>query len=313
MKKIMLHSIALLLGMIVSIEQISAGPKKNKNTPNQTPPKNQPPAQPPVKKPVKIDTELPLNIFYPGEIKTKFSDIAGLDLAKSCMLDIMSYLKDSSKYDAIGAKITKGILLEGSTGNGKTMLARAFAGECNCPFISMSGSSFVEMYVGVGPARVRELFSIARKLAPCIIFIDEIDALLAMRTNDKEYSNTTNAFLVEMDGLYNDNATIVIIGATNRIESLDEAAIRPGRFDRKIYISKPTLEARLQLLKNQFLKVKHAPDLDIEYIARMTSGFSGAELANLINEAAIIAINDNSLFVDMVHVKKAFDRIKNNK
>jgi cell division protease FtsH len=308
MKKKMMHTI-MCLGMLLSIDHIVAAPKKNNKNSNQTPP----PVQPPIKKIVKIDTELPLNIFYPGDIKTTFNDIAGLEIAKACLLDIISYLKDSSKYDAIGAKLPKGILFDGSTGNGKTMLARAFAGECNCPFISMNGSSFVEMYVGVGPSRIRELFSIARKLAPCVIFIDEIDALLAARGNDKEYSNTVNAFLTEIDGIFNDNATIVVIGATNRIDALDEAAIRPGRFDRKIYVSKPTVEARLQLLKNQFKKVKHAPDLDIDYIARMTTGFSCAELTNLVNEAAIIAVNANSAYVDMVHIKQAFDRMKNRK
>lgn len=304
MKKKMMHTI-MCLGMLLSIDHIVAAPKKNNKTP--------PPVQPPIKKPVKIDTELPLNIFYPGDIKTTFSDIAGLEIAKACLLDIISYLKDSSKYDAIGAKLPKGILFDGSTGNGKTMLARAFAGECNCPFINMNGSSFVEVYVGVGPSRIRELFSIARKLAPCVVFIDEIDALLAARGNDKEYSNTVNAFLTEIDGIFNDNATIVVIGATNRIDALDEAAIRPGRFDRKIYVSKPTVEARLQLLKNQFKKVKHAADLDIDYIARMTTGFSCAELTNLVNEAAIIAVNSNSAYVDMVHIKQAFDRMKNRK
>jgi len=308
MKKHIMHTI-IFFGMLLSIDQIVAAPKKNNKNSNQTPP----PAQPPVKKPVQIDTELSLQIFYPGDIKTKFSDIAGLETAKACLLDIISYLKDSSKYDAIGAKIAKGILFDGSTGNGKTMLARAFAGECNCPFISMNGSSFIEMYVGVGPARVRELFSIARKLAPCIVFIDEIDALLPTRGNDKEYSNTVNAFLTEIDGMFHDNVTIIVIGATNRIEALDEAAIRPGRFDRKIYITKPTVEARLQLLQNQFKKVKYAPNLDIDYIARMTAGFSCAELTNLVNEAAIIAVHANCTYVDINHIKEAFDRMKNRK
>lgn len=309
MKKQSTRNLMFMIGMIASIDHLVAAPKKPNKNSNQNPPKN----NPPVKKPIKIDTQLPLQIFYPGDIKTKFTDIAGLEIAKACMLDIISYMKDSSKYDAIGAKITKGILFDGSTGNGKTMLARAFAGEVNCPFISMNGASFVEMYVGVGPSRVRELFLIARKLAPCIVFIDEIDALLAARGSDKEYSNTVNAFLTEMDGLFNDNTTIIIIGATNRINALDEAAIRPGRFDRKIYIPKPTLEARVQLLENQFKKVKHAPDLDIYYIAQMTTGFSCAELTNLVNEAAIIAVNTNSLWVEMTHIRQAFDRMRNHR
>lgn len=309
MKKQILYSLTFIISIILSTDLLISAPKKNNNNKNQ----NQQQNNTPKKAPIIVEPTFPLNIFYPGDIKIKFSDVAGLDLAKSCLLDIVLYLKDSSKYDAIGAKITKGILFDGSPGNGKTLLARAFAGEVNCPFISICGSSFVEMYVGVGPARVRELFSIARKLAPCILFIDEIDALLAKRADHKEYNNTTNAFLAEMDGLYNDkSATVVVIGATNRIDILDEAAIRPGRFDRKIYIPKPTIEARIQLLENLFKQVKHAPNLDINYIARMTPGFSGAELANLVNQAAIIAIKDNCTAVDMCHIRQAFEEIRRN-
>lgn len=310
MNKKILYCIMLMIGITASIDQtLAKQPKNNKSSNKQTPP----PTQPPVQKPVHIDTTLALHIFYPGDIKNKFSDLAGLEEEKNCLRQIISYMKDPSVYDAIGARVNKGILFYGETGNGKTMLVRAFAGEINCTFINMNGSSFIELYVGVGPSRVRELFSIARQLAPCIIFIDEIDALLTARTNDKEYSNTTNAFLTEMDGLYNEGAMVIVVGATNRLNALDDAAIRPGRFDRKIYISKPTFEARIELLNKYLQRIKHAFDLDVDYIARMTTGFSCAELTNLLNESALIAIYANSTYVDIIHVKQAFDRIKNRK
>lgn len=260
-----------------------------------------------------------MSIYYPGDIDITFDDVAGLDDAKSDMGDVISYLQDPTVYHNMGAKPPKGILMSGGPGNGKTLLARAVAGEVNCPFISISGSSFVEMYVGVGASRVRELFAEAKKLAEefggCIIFIDEIDALISTRSNsdsggDGERNQTINAFLAEVDGLDKKSAAIIILGATNRVDKLDSAAIRPGRFDRKVEVTKPTYKGRIYLLENSLKSMNASPDLDMTFVARLTIGFSGADLANLINEAAVFAVTDRATCITMKHVEQAYDYIK---
>ena len=262
----------------------------------------------------KDDKNSNFGIFHPGDIKITFKDVAGLEGAKEDMQDIIEFLKNPEIFTNMGAKIPKGILMEGGPGNGKTLLAKAVAGEVNCPFITVSGSSFVEMYVGVGPKRVRELFAIARENAPCIIFIDEIDALISKRSGNggggqSEYNNTVNAFLVEMDGLSDANSGIIVLGATNRAALLDEAATRPGRFDRTIQINKPFIKDRIQLLENAFAKIELSDDVNIDHIARGTAGFSGAELANLVNEALILAVKDKSTVLSLKHVEMAYDII----
>lgn len=252
-----------------------------------------------------------ITVLKPEEMTTKFDDVAGLDDAKISMKDIVNYLKYPEKYQAMGAPAPKGVLMYGGPGNGKTLLARAVAGEVNCSFISMTGSSFIEMYVGTGAARVRKLFATARKQGPCIIFIDEIDALITKRNDgNSEQNQTVAAFLAEVDGLQDNKYPIVIIGATNRLEAIDRPAIRPGRFDRHIEIKKPTTIDRETLLKINLHKINHDSSINISAIAEMTSGFSGADLTNLVNQAALVAVNDESKYVEMHHVKKAFDTIK---
>ena len=225
----------------------------------------------------------------------KFADVAGEDEAKENLAEIVDYLHDPGKYQHIGAHMPKGVLLVGPPGTGKTMLAKAVAGESNVPFFSMSGSEFVEMFVGMGASKVRELFSQAKEKAPCIVFIDEIDAIGKKRDGqlggNDEREQTLNQLLTEMDG-FEDNTGVIILAATNRPESLDPALTRPGRFDRRVPVELPDLKGREAILKVHAKKVKLADDVDFQKIARMASGASGAELANIINEAALRAVRD---------------------
>jgi cell division protease FtsH len=236
-------------------------------------------------------------IFVKPTNGIKFADVAGEDEAKDSLQEVVSYLHNPSRYKDIGAKMPKGILLVGPPGTGKTMLAKAVAGESEVPFFSISGSEFVEMFVGMGAAKVRDLFKQAKEKAPCIVFIDEIDAIgkkrggAAIGGND-EREQTLNQLLTEMDG-FEDNTGVIILAATNRPESLDPALTRPGRFDRQVPVGLPDLQGREAILKVHASKIKHAPDIDYNKVARMASGASGAELANIVNEAALRAVRDH--------------------
>ena len=243
-----------------------------------------------------------------------FKDVAGLAEAKVEIEEIVEFLKNPDRYTELGAKIPRGALLVGPPGTGKTLLAKAVAGEANVPFLSMSGSDFVEMFVGVGAARVRDLFKQAKEKAPCIVFIDEIDAVgrargknPSMGSND-ERENTLNQMLTEMDGFGSNNG-VIILAATNRVDMLDKALLRPGRFDRQIMVDLPELTDRVEILNVHLRNIKVNATLDIEQIARQTSGFSGADLANVCNEAALIAARNNKHDVDMDDFRKAIDRI----
>ena len=224
--------------------------------------------------------------------KTTFKDIAGLDEEKQEMIEIVDFLKKPKKFQEMGAKIPRGVLLCGNPGTGKTLIAKAIAGEADVPFISMSGSEFIEMFAGLGASRVRKLFEKARKIAPCIVFIDEIDAIGSRRTSssgsESENNQTLNQLLVEMDGFDTEEA-IIVLAATNRPEMLDKALLRPGRFDRQITIPAPDLKGRLDILKIHSKDKKLADDVNLESIAEDTAGFTGAELENILNEAAIVA------------------------
>lgn len=225
----------------------------------------------------------------------KFTDVAGEDEAKESLTEIVDYLHNPGKYKEVGASMPKGILLVGPPGTGKTMLAKAVAGEANVPFFSMSGSEFVEMFVGMGAAKVRDLFKQAKEKAPCIVFIDEIDAIGKKREGqiggNDEREQTLNQLLTEMDG-FEENSGVVLLAATNRPESLDPALTRPGRFDRRVPVELPDLKGREEILRVHAKKIKVGPDVDFGKIARMASGASGAELANIINEAALRAVRD---------------------
>ena len=225
----------------------------------------------------------------------KFTDVAGEDEAKENLAEVVDYLHNPGKYSEIGASMPKGILLVGPPGTGKTLLAKAVAGEANVPFFSMSGSEFVEMFVGMGASKVRDLFKQAKEKAPCIVFIDEIDAIGGKRDGriggNDEREQTLNQLLTEMDG-FEGNTGVIILAATNRPETLDPALTRPGRFDRRVPVELPDLKGREEILKVHAKKIKVAPDVDFEHIARMASGASGAELANIVNEAALRAVRD---------------------
>lgn len=246
--------------------------------------------------------------------KVTFRDVAGLSEAKTEIEEIVEFLKNPKRYTNLGGKIPKGALLVGPPGTGKTLLAKAVAGEADVPFFSMSGSDFVEMFVGVGASRVRDLFRQAKEKAPCIVFIDEIDAVgrargknAAMGGND-ERENTLNQLLTEMDG-FGTNSGVIILAATNRADILDKALMRAGRFDRQIYVDLPDLPDRVEIFKVHLRKIKTAPDLDVELLARQTPGFSGADIANVCNEAALIAARYNKEFVSKDDFNAAVDRI----
>jgi cell division protease FtsH len=246
-------------------------------------------------------------------VNITFSDVAGLDEAKVEVMEIVDFLKNPKKYTALGGKIPKGALLVGPPGTGKTLLAKAMAGEAQVPFFSMSGSDFVELFVGVGASRVRDLFKQAREKAPCIIFIDEIDAIgrargkNVMMSND-ERENTLNQLLVEMDGFGTDSG-IIILAATNRPDVLDTALLRPGRFDRQISIDKPDLVGRESIFDVHLKPIKTSPNLDIKKLASMTPGFAGADIANVCNEAALIAARKGKTEVEMEDFNDAVDRV----
>ena len=245
--------------------------------------------------------------------KITFQDVAGIDEAKQELSEIVDFLKSPKKYLEVGAKIPRGCLLIGSPGTGKTLLARAIAGEAGVPFFSISGSDFVEMFVGVGASRVRDMFEQAKKSAPCIVFIDEIDAVGRHRGSgygggNDEREQTLNQMLVEMDG-FSDNEGVVVIAATNRPDVLDKALLRPGRFDRQITVPNPDILGREQILVVHMKKINAASDINVKIIARGTPGFAGADLANLVNEGAIMAARSNQKMVTMKNLEDAKDKI----
>ena len=249
-----------------------------------------------------------------SKIKLSFKDVAGLEEAKEEVKEIVEFLKNPKKFTKLGGKIPKGALLVGSPGTGKTLLAKAVAGEANVPFYSLSGSDFVEMFVGVGAARVRDLFKKAKEKAPCIVFIDEIDAIGRSRgrgqmpgSND-ERENTLNSLLVEMDGFSTDSG-VIILAATNRPDVLDSALLRPGRFDRQISIDKPDLKGREEIFKVHVRSLKLSDDVNLKNLAAQTPGFAGAEIANVCNESALIAARKNKNSIEMVDFQDAIDRV----
>lgn len=242
-----------------------------------------------------------------------FADVAGCDEAKEEVQEIVDFLRDPSKFQKLGGRIPKGVLMVGNPGTGKTLLAKAIAGEAKVPFFSISGSDFVEMFVGVGAARVRDMFENAKKHAPCIIFIDEIDAVgrhrgAGLGGGNDEREQTLNQLLVEMDG-FEGHTGIIVIAATNRPDILDPALLRPGRFDRQVVVPLPDIRGREEILKVHMRKVPIAGDVKADVIARGTPGFSGADLANLVNEAALFAARRNKRLVDMDDFEMAKDKI----
>jgi len=247
------------------------------------------------------------------QVKVTFGDVAGVDEAKEEVAELVEFLRDPSKFQRLGGKIPRGVLMVGSPGTGKTLLARAIAGEARVPFYTISGSDFVEMFVGVGASRVRDMFEQAKKNSPCIIFIDEIDAVgrhrgAGLGGGHDEREQTLNQLLVEMDG-FEGNEGVIVIAATNRPDVLDPALLRPGRFDRQVVVPLPDVRGREQILKVHMRKVPVAENVDMSIIARGTPGFSGADLANLINEAALFAARANYRVVEMDHFEKAKDKI----
>ena len=251
-------------------------------------------------------------VYVQSTAGIRFSDVAGEDEAKESLSEIVDYLHNPQKYSEIGASMPKGILLVGPPGTGKTMLAKAVAGESNVPFFSISGSEFVEMFVGMGASKVRDLFKQAKEKAPCIVFIDEIDAIGKKRDDrvmgNDEREQTLNQLLTEMDG-FEENTGVIILSATNRPESLDPALTRPGRFDRRIPVELPDLLGREAILKVHARKIKAAPDVDYHTIARMASGASGAELANIINEAALRAVRDGRSLVSQEDLEESIETV----
>ncbi len=248
-----------------------------------------------------------------GKVKTRFADVAGVDEAKDELVEVVDFLKEPKKYTEIGGKIPKGVLLVGPPGTGKTLLARAVAGEAGVPFFSISGSDFVEMFVGVGASRVRDLFKQAREKAPCIVFIDEIDALGKSRVNgfgggNDEREQTLNQLLVEMDGFENEKG-LIILAATNRADILDPALLRPGRFDRQVPVERPDVKGREAILRIHAKNVKLDDDVDFESIAHGTTGFAGADLANVVNEAALLAVRNGRKKVAMEDFNEAIDKV----
>jgi cell division protease FtsH len=252
-------------------------------------------------------------IYMENELNVTFNDVAGVDEAKQELVEVIEFLKTPAKFTELGGKIPKGILLVGPPGTGKTMLAKAVAGESGVPFFSISGSEFVEMFVGMGAARVRDLFVQAKQKAPCIIFIDELDALGKARGfgavgGHDEREQTLNQLLVEMDG-FDTKVGVILMAATNRPEILDPALLRPGRFDRHILVDRPDKVGRKEILKVHMKKVKVAPDVDLELLANMTPGMVGADLANLVNEAALLAVRHDKKEVGLAEFQEAVERI----
>jgi cell division protease FtsH len=252
-------------------------------------------------------------VYKNGKTGTTFADVAGVDEAKQELQEVVDFLANGDKYRKIGAKIPKGVLLVGPPGTGKTLLAKAVAGEAGVPFLSMSGSEFVELYVGVGASRVRDLFARAKRQAPCIVFIDELDAIGKARGNNPNLGNdereqTLNQLLTEMDG-FNGNDGVIVIAATNRPEILDAALRRPGRFDRQVLVDRPDKSGRVQILEVYAQRVILGEDVDLATIAAQTAGFAGADLANLVNEAALMAARHNRQAVLMADFKEAIERV----
>ncbi|HKC55676.1 MAG TPA: ATP-dependent zinc metalloprotease FtsH [Vicinamibacterales bacterium] len=252
-------------------------------------------------------------VFSEDDVKVSFADVAGVDEAEQELKEIVEFLKTPKKYTTLGGRIPKGVLLVGPPGTGKTLLARAVAGEAKVPFFSLSGSEFVEMFVGVGAARVRDLFSQAEAKAPCIIFIDELDALGRARVQSpmgshEEREQTLNQLLAEMDG-FDSRKAIIIMGATNRPEVLDPALLRPGRFDRQVLVDKPDIKGREEVLRIHTKNVKLSPEIDLKIVAARTAGFAGADLANLVNEAALLAARKDKTAVEARDFDEAIDRL----
>ena len=252
-------------------------------------------------------------IYADDDVKVRFGDVAGVDEAEEELREIVEFLKNPRKYTSIGGRIPKGVLLVGPPGTGKTLLARAVAGEAKVPFFSLSGSEFVEMFVGVGAARVRDLFAQAEVKAPCIVFIDELDALGKVRIqtpmgSHEEREQTLNQLLAEMDG-FDGRKGVIIMGATNRPEVLDPALLRPGRFDRQVLVDKPDVRGREDILRIHVRNVKVAESVDIKVVAARTAGFAGADLANLVNEAALLAARHDKTSVEMKDFDEAIDRV----
>ena len=252
-------------------------------------------------------------IYADDEVKVRFTDVAGVDEAREELKEIVEFLKNPRKYTNLGGRIPKGVLLVGPPGTGKTLLARAVAGEAHVPFFSLSGSEFVEMFVGVGAARIRDLFHQAEAKAPCIVFIDELDALGKVRVQSplgshEEREQTLNQLLAEMDG-FDSRKGVNIMGATNRPEVLDPALLRPGRFDRQVLVDKPDVKGREEILSIHIKGVKVASEVDLKVVAARTAGFAGADLANLVNEAALLAARNDKPSVDMKDFESAIDRL----
>jgi cell division protease FtsH len=252
-------------------------------------------------------------IYADDEVKVRFTDVAGVDEAEEELKEIVEFLRNPKKYTNLGGRIPKGVLLVGPPGTGKTLLARAVAGEAHVPFFSLSGSEFVEMFVGVGAARIRDLFQQAEAKAPCIVFIDELDALGKVRVQSpigshEEREQTLNQLLAEMDG-FDSRKGVIIMAATNRPEVLDPALLRPGRFDRQVLVDKPDVKGREEILRIHSKGVKVAPDVDLKVVAARTAGFAGADLANLVNEAALLAARNDRHAVGMKDFESAIDRL----
>jgi len=252
-------------------------------------------------------------IYAEDEVKVRFSDVAGVDEAENELKEIVEFLQNPKKYTNLGGRIPKGVLLVGPPGTGKTLLARAVAGEAKVPFFSLSGSEFVEMFVGVGAARIRDLFQQAEAKAPCIVFIDELDALGKVRVQSplgshEEREQTLNQLLAEMDG-FDSRKGVIIMGATNRPEVLDPALLRPGRFDRQVLVDKPDIKGREAILRIHMKAVRVAADVQVQVVAAQTAGFAGADLANLVNEAALLAARKNKTEVDTRDFEEAIDRL----
>ncbi|MDA3048362.1 ATP-dependent zinc metalloprotease FtsH [Campylobacter sp. JMF_08 NE1] len=255
------------------------------------------------------------NLMSAEKPNVKFSDVAGVEEAKEEVKEIVDFLKNPERYISLGAKIPKGVLLVGPPGTGKTLLAKAVAGEADVPFFSISASSFIEMFVGVGASRVRDLFETAKKQAPAIVFIDEIDAIGKSRNSggigggNDEREQTLNQLLAEMDGFGTESSPVIVLAATNRPETLDAALLRPGRFDRQVLVDRPDYDGRIAILKVHMRDVKFARDIDIEEIARLTVGFAGADLANIINEAALLAGREAKKEVEQKDLLEAIERV----